>query len=210
MVGFTQLGESLAPDELGEVTGRLNELATEVIEPPVRLVKLIGDAVMLAGPDPRPVLEAALELVERAAREGGEFPILRAGVATGEAIARGGDWYGRTVNLASRITGRARPGSVLASEEVHDALAEDYDWSFAGEKKLKGLDGEVKVYRCRRAGTRDEGEGRAEPGLAQSVLHGVAEVLGSDESPEDSGDDGSQKDAVKGRRGSRRRRSRPS
>jgi hypothetical protein len=130
-------------------------------------------------------------------------------VATGEAIARGGDWYGRTINLASRITGRARPGSVLASQEVHDALAEDYDWSFAGEKKLKGLDGEVRVYRCRRAGTREDGEGGAEPGLAQSVLHGVAEVLGAD-ADDDGKDDGSQGEAVRGRRGSRRRRARPS
>ncbi|MGH2986222.1 MAG: adenylate cyclase regulatory domain-containing protein, partial [Solirubrobacterales bacterium] len=60
MVGFTRLGESLAPDQLGAVTGRLSELAAEVVEPPVRLVKLIGDAAMLVAPAPRPVLEAVL------------------------------------------------------------------------------------------------------------------------------------------------------
>jgi adenylate cyclase len=200
MVGFTQLGESLGPDELGEVTGRLNELATEVIAPPVRLVKLIGDAVMFAGPEAKAVIDAALELVERAAREGGEFPILRAGVATGEALARGGDWYGRTVNLASRLTGRARPGSVLATEEVHDSLAGDYDWSYAGEKRLKGFESEVRAYRCRRLGSRDDGERRTEPGLAETVLQGVADVLGPD------GDE----QEVKERRGPRRRRARRS
>jgi adenylate cyclase len=203
MVGFTQLGESLAPDELGAVTGRLNELATEVIEPPVRLVKLIGDAVMFAGPEPEAVLDAALELVERAAREGGEFPILRAGVACGEALARGGDWYGATVNLASRITGRARPGSVLADEELYEALAEDYDWTFAGEKRLKGLDAEVKVYRCRRLGTREDGDRASEPGLAETVLSGVAGVIGDGGEQKEEGD-------VKARRGSRRRRARRS
>ena len=150
MVGFTQLGEKLAPAELGHVTGKLGELASSVVEPPLRLVKMIGDAAMLAGPEPAEVLDAAIELVDRASREGGDFPILRAGVACGEATARGGDWYGAPVNLASRITDRARPGSVLASEEVQNALADDYQWSFAGGKRLKGFDDEVKLFRARR------------------------------------------------------------
>ena len=191
MVGFTQLGEKLAPDELGDVTGRLNELAVSVVEPPVRLVKLIGDAAMLVGPETEPVLEAGLELVAAAAREGGEFPILRAGVACGEAMPRSGDWYGRPVNLASRITARARPGSVLVSEEVHEALGDAYEWSFAGGKHLKGIDGEVKLYRARRPGEDGEGERNAEPGLAASLLEGVGDVLGDVASAaEPDGDDG--------------------
>ena len=150
MVGFTRLGESLEPEELGGVTGRLTEIVAEVVEPPVRLVKLIGDAAMLVGPEPRPVLDAALAVVEAAEREGEGFPVLRAGVACGPALSRAGDWYGRPVNLASRITTRARPGSVLVSEQVHDALEDSYRWSFAGAKRLKGIDGEPRLYRCRR------------------------------------------------------------
>lgn len=150
LVGFTRLGETLEPEELGVVTGRLAELAADVAEPPVRLVKLLGDAAMLVGREPAPVLEAAIALVEATEREGEDYPLLRAGVAAGSAIPRGGDWYGRPVNLASRITSIARPGSVLTDENVHEALGDDYSWSFAGEKKLKGL-GEVRLFRCRRA-----------------------------------------------------------
>ncbi len=150
MVDFTQLGETLDPEALGTVTGRLGELAAAAVEPPVRLVKLIGDAAMIVGPDPEPVLESALEIVEAAANEGEDFPLLRAGVATGMALPRSGDWYGRPVNIASRITAIARPGSVLAAEEVHDALSGDYEWSFAGSRKLKGIDGSIKVFRARR------------------------------------------------------------
>jgi adenylate cyclase len=150
MVGFTQLGEALPPEELGVVTGRLTELATSVIEPPVRLVKLIGDAAMVVGPDPGEVLEVALSLVEAAEREGDEFPILRGGVACGEALPRAGDWYGRPVNLASRLSERARPGSVLADEQVRDALSERYRWSYAGAKRLKGIEGPVRAFRARR------------------------------------------------------------
>ena len=150
LVGFTRLGEMLEPEELGAVTGRLAELAADVVEPPVRLVKLLGDAAMLVGQEAAAVLEAAVALVEAAEREGEDYPLLRAGVAAGWAIPRGGDWYGRPVNLASRITSIARPGSVLTDENVHEALAGDYSWSFAGSKKLKGV-GEVRLFRCRRA-----------------------------------------------------------
>ena len=150
MVEFTKLGERLEFDELGRITGRLGELASAAVAPPVRLVKLIGDAAMIVGPEPAPVVESALTLVESADAEGDAFPSLRAGLALGQAVPRGGDWYGRPVNLASRITAIARPGSVLASQEVHDALEDAYDWSFAGSRRLKGIDGSVRLYRCRR------------------------------------------------------------
>ena len=150
LVGFTQLGETLEPEALGAVTGRLAELAAGAVEPPVRLVKMIGDAVMLAGPDPAAVVDSAPRLVETASEQGEEFPMLRAGVAWGRALPRAGDWYGRPVNLASRVTGIARPGSLLADGGIHDRLEDEYDWSFAGERRLKGIDGKVKLYRCRR------------------------------------------------------------
>ena len=151
MVDFTHLGETLDPEALGALTGRFTELAAAAVEPPVRLVKLIGDAAMFVGPEPGAVVEAALELVETAGAEGEDFPLLRAGIASGEALPRGGDWYGRPVNLASRITAIARPDSLLAEEAVHDALADEYAWSFAGARRLKGIDGSVKLWRCRRA-----------------------------------------------------------
>jgi adenylate cyclase len=150
MVDFTQLGETLEPEALGTVTGRLGELAAAAVEPPVRLVKMIGDAAMMVGPEPSPVVEAAMGLVEAAQEEGEDFPLLRAGVASGRALPRAGDWYGRPVNLASRVTGVARPGSVLATEDVREGLADSYAWSYAGERRLKGIDDRVKLFRCRR------------------------------------------------------------
>lgn len=155
MVGFTKLGEQIAMDELGRVAGRLEELALEVVESPVRLVKLIGDAVMLVSPEPTPLVDAALALVQAADEEGEEFPQLRAGLARGAALAQGGDIYGRPVNLASRITDVARPGSVLVAGELGDAVKDSYRSSFAGERRLKGIDGQVKLYRLR---TLDSGD----------------------------------------------------
>ena len=54
------------------------------------------------------------------------------------------------MNLASRVTGVARPGSVLATEEVRDAAGDGYAWSAAGARELKGLKRRVPLYRVRR------------------------------------------------------------
>ena len=137
-------------DELGRLSGRLEVLASEVVESPVRLVKTIGDAVMLASPEPAALLRSSLALIDVADAEGEEFPQLRAGVALGSALSRAGDWFGRPVNLASRITGIARPGSVLVEREVRDVTREDYRWSFAGERRLRGIREPVALYRARR------------------------------------------------------------
>jgi adenylate cyclase len=150
LVGFTRLGEEVAPEELGHLAVRLEALASEVAAPPVRLVKTIGDAAMLASSDPEPLLQAALALVDAADAEGEDFPQLRAGAALGLALPRAGDWFGRPVNLASRITGIARPGSVLVERGVRDSAGDAYAWSFAGERRLRGIRGSVPLFRARR------------------------------------------------------------
>lgn len=150
LVGFTKLGERLPGEELGRVAGRLAELASDAAEPPVRLIKLIGDAAMLVSPDGAGLVDAALTLVESADQEGEGFPQVRAGVAAGEAIGRGGDWYGRPVNLANRITAVARPGSVLASDAAKEMAGDAFSYSYAGERRLKGIDAKVRLSRVRR------------------------------------------------------------
>jgi adenylate cyclase len=149
LVGFTKLGEGLPPEELGGVVGRLTQMAVEATEPPVRLVKTIGDAAMIAGPDTGDVVEATLRLVQMAEEEGRDFPSIRSGVAAGVALERAGDLYGSPVNVASRITGVARPASVLGTEEVRNASEDRFRWSSAGRRKLKGVKGQVAVFRAR-------------------------------------------------------------
>jgi adenylate cyclase len=153
LVEFTSLGEEIAPEELGEVVVRFEELATSVVTAPVRLVKSIGDAVMLVSPEAGPLVGTALDLVAAAAAEGDDFPILRAGIATGPTLPQSGDYYGRSVNLASRVTGIARPGSVLVDTATREAAGEeDFEYSFAGERRLKGIDARTKLLRVRRTG----------------------------------------------------------
>jgi adenylate cyclase len=150
LVGFTRLGEEVPPDELGRLAVRLESLATDVAKPPVRLVKTLGDAAMLACVEPAPLLDAALDLIDAADAEGNAFPQLRAGAALGLALPRAGDWFGRPVNLASRITSIARPGSLLAEREMRESVGDAYRWSFAGERRLRGIRDPVSLYRGRR------------------------------------------------------------
>jgi adenylate cyclase len=152
LVGFTRLGESLEIEQIGQLTGRLFELASDAARPPVRLVKMIGDAAMFSSREPLPVLDAVLGLVDAAGLD--EMPSLKAGIATGPALGRGGDWYGRPVNLAARITSFARPDSVLVDQAVKEAIrtsgAGGYSFSFAGTRRFKGIKEETPVHRVRR------------------------------------------------------------
>jgi adenylate cyclase len=147
LVGFTRMGVQVEPQELGGVAGKLAELANELAEPPVRLIKTIGDAAMFVSPEPGPMVSVALSLV-RAMRED-EMPSVRAGISFGPALLRAGDYYGHCVNVASRVTGVARPDSVLCTQDVRDAVDEGFDWSFAGRHRLKGVKEPLALHRAR-------------------------------------------------------------
>jgi adenylate cyclase len=127
-------------------------MASAVAEPPVRLVKTIGDAVMFVSNEAEPMLRASLSLIAAAEAEGEEFPWLRAGLACGSVLPQSGDYYGRPVNLASRITGVARPGSVVVDAAVEEAAGDEaFAYTYIGERRLKGIDSRVKLFRARLA-----------------------------------------------------------
>jgi adenylate cyclase len=148
LVGWTRLGET-APEAVGSVAVRLATAAAEVAQPPVRLIKLIGDAAMFVSPETDPLLEATLRLIDVAA-EDDHLPALRAGVARGAALGRAGDWYGRPVNLASRITGVADPDGLLATRNVYEAATGEFEFGPPREVSVKGIEEPVAVYRVER------------------------------------------------------------
>jgi adenylate cyclase len=150
LVGFTQLGEQMPPEDLGMVAFRLADLAHQVVVSPVQFVKSLGDAVMLVCSDPLKLLLTVLDLVDAASAD--EFPRLRVGLAFGHAINRAGDWYGSAVNLASRVTGAAPAGTVRVNESARKAIGNpaDIEWSAPEARRLKGIRGEVLLYGARR------------------------------------------------------------
>src|SRR5204862_1863862 len=117
-------------------------------------------AVLPASTGPKPVLDAGLALLDAADAEGEDLPPLRVGTAIGPALSRAGDWFGRPVNLASRITQVARPGSLLAEREVRESAPDGYRWSYAGERRLRGVTEPVPLFRARRL---DDGDASSCP-----------------------------------------------
>lgn len=103
-----------------------------------RIVKRLGDGLMLTFPAPEAALLAALELVELV-----EEPLrLRAGLHLGEALVTHDDVLGHVVNVAARITEHAKGGAVLASVDVRDAVGSMAGVSFgrARRVRLKGVE----------------------------------------------------------------------
>ncbi len=151
LTGFTRLGESVDPSELGALAERFAQLTTDLAEPPVRLVKTVGDAVMLVSPDTDALLSMLLDLNDAAGAGDSGLPSIHAGVARGPALGRAGDVYGAAVNKASRIAQFARPGSILVSGDAREDAGGNYAWSLAGRRRLKGLAEPVTLFRVRRA-----------------------------------------------------------
>lgn len=154
IVGFTELGEQLSATELCDLAELLAASTHEVLTPPVRLSKTIGDAVMLVSPDPNALVSVCLALT-RVWHSGSEppHPALRIGLAWGTAIPHSGDWFGSPVNLASRITATARPGTVLADDDLRAACLRagghggPVEWIPAVRPRLKGFPEARQLYR---------------------------------------------------------------
>lgn len=136
LVGYTQLSEQLQPDDLGAFIQTFEARAYELVAANNgRVVKLIGDEVMFVTVDPNDACRIAKQIIESF---DGEATTPSGGVAFGEVIARGGDFYGRIVNLAARMADLAVPNEVLVDEPTA-AAATDETFEPAGRRQLKGF-----------------------------------------------------------------------
>lgn len=130
LVGFTALAQQVSDEELAEVVDQFERLAYDVVVAGGgRVVKMIGDEVMFLVDDPEHAAEIALGLAD-ASHDAAELSDVRVGMAVGPVIEREGDAFGVTVNLASRATSIAYPGTVVVSPELRDLLADHPQYSF--------------------------------------------------------------------------------
>ncbi|MGZ4172402.1 MAG: adenylate/guanylate cyclase domain-containing protein, partial [Solirubrobacteraceae bacterium] len=106
--------------------------------------------------------------------EEADLPALRTGLASGSALQRAGDWYGHPVNIASRVTGLALPGSVLCTEDVYRAAADDFAWSYAGRHRIKGVSEPIPLHRARRVDRPDAPLDRPDAEADRGDARGVA------------------------------------
>jgi class 3 adenylate cyclase len=149
--GSTRLTHRLSPPDLVAALSAFEHAAMDAaVARDCRVVKLIGDEVMIAGPSPT----LLIEIVDDVFRVIDEHPALdggRAGVAAGDAVSRDGDYFGPVVTLAARLVAAAEVGEVLADEAVARVAAEHgHAVGPPVEYALKGFDAPVRAHRLTR------------------------------------------------------------
>jgi len=155
LVNFTAASQQLAEHELAEVVDHFEKIIyQEIPDRGGRVIKTLGHEVMFSNPSPHAAADTALALA--AACEADEIlPHVRVGIAIGPMLAWEGDIYGPTVNLAHRLVGVARPGTVIVSEEFAERLDGDEAFTLVEirDVKLKGI-GRTKPWVLRRRESR--------------------------------------------------------
>ncbi|CAB4711441.1 unannotated protein [freshwater metagenome] len=141
LVGFTALSEEIDEEELGGLVRRFNDMAYDTVASANgRVVKTIGDAVMFVAHTPEITADIATQITARSLSDPA-LPRARAGIAEGELVVRQGDYFGPVVNLASRLTDMARPGTVLAPTAMGEQLANGgrFDVHRLGRRRVRDI-----------------------------------------------------------------------
>ena len=151
LAGFTSATSQASQEELTELVDDFSAVAADLVaERGGRVVKMIGDEVLFTTDDPATAADLVLGLVEATGDLQGGLPA-HAGVAFGNVLSHRGDVFGTTVNLASRLTDAARPGTVLVDETLQAALGNDDRFTLRRVRlrPLKGVGG-VRAFVLRR------------------------------------------------------------
>jgi adenylate cyclase len=143
LAGFTDFTDRHGDERAAEFAVSFHErVAALATEHGCEIVKTIGDAVMVRSEDCRAAVRLAQQLVRRGAAK--DLPLVRAGLDTGPAVQRNGDWFGATVNIASRVTDLAGAGELLMTERTRDAC--DAEPAERGCHRLKGVAGPQPLF----------------------------------------------------------------
>ncbi|MEA2676052.1 MAG: adenylate cyclase [Chloroflexota bacterium] len=151
ITGYTRLTAERGDEAAAELAHDLARLVQRTsVQYGGRAVKWLGDGVMFYFRDPGSGVMAALDMAAGVTAAG--LPPAHVGLHAGPVVMQGGDYYGQTVNIASRIAGYARPGEVVVSQVVvNSAEASHLAFTDLGETELKGVAGTVHLYAARRA-----------------------------------------------------------
>jgi len=150
ITGYTRLTQERGDAAAADLASKLARLVERTsMRHGGRPVKWLGDGVMFHFKDPGPGVVAALEMAAGVADAG--LPPAHVGLHAGPVIFQEGDYYGQTVNVASRIADYARPGEVLVSQEVVDASGgAEVAFRDIGPVELKGVGGAMRLHAASR------------------------------------------------------------
>ena len=187
VVGFSRLMEE---DEAGAFAA-LKALRADLVDPKIadrrgRIVKLMGDGMLVEFPSVVEAVECAVDIQRAMAERSGDRRIeFRVGVNLGDVIVDGDDIYGDGVNLAARLEGLADPGGVCVSAMVWDQLHGKMETEFVavGERQVKNIARAIGIFAWHPSGVdRAPAEASvAEPGRKPTVALGAFEAVGRSE-----------------------------
>jgi adenylate cyclase len=171
LVGFTALTDAEGDERAAAVAAALHDHVRDLAAPhDAEVVKAMGDAAMIRCDEAGAAVEMALDLVERVESDRA-LPPIRVGVHRGPAVGRDGDWFGRTVNVASRLCSVAAGGEVLVSESTL-AAADELRSVTVGERRLHWLKNVTEPVAARVA------ELNRRAGRLSAVLDAIPRPLG--------------------------------
>jgi adenylate cyclase len=147
LAGYTRLTEEAGDDEAVDIVERFVEGVANTLPDSARIIKTIGDEVMVVASDAAALLDWAVGFQALQA----ERPLPRIGLHQGLTLYRDGDYYGREVNLAARVGARAAGGEVLVTRPLVELGGPHLEFEHIGEVKLKGFSHSTELFLARRA-----------------------------------------------------------
>jgi adenylate cyclase len=147
LTGYTRLTEEEGELEAVDAVERFVEAVEFTLPDEARVIKTIGDEVMVVGADPSTLTDWAVGFQRLHATR----PQPRIGIHYGEALYRDGDYYGRDVNIASRVAARSAGGEVLVTRPVVDRAGAHLEFERIAEVRLKGFTDSTEVFLARQA-----------------------------------------------------------
>ena len=149
IAGFTALTESHGDDHAGDLAMQFVAVTEGHLEDGDLLIKTMGDAVLLATPDPPSGVSLVTKIVESCYEIPG-FPVVRGGLHHGSAVQRGSDMFGSAINLTARLAAQASGEQILATETVAAAArGVGVETVSLGEFSLRNVQDPVQLWELR-------------------------------------------------------------
>ena len=145
LAGYTRLTEEEGELQAVDAVERFVEAVEITLPEEARVIKTIGDEVMIVGSDPATLTDWAVGFQ----RLQSERPLPRIGIHYGDALYRDGDYYGRDVNIASRVAARSAGGEVLVTRPVVESAESHLVFERIGEVRLKGFNESTEIFTAR-------------------------------------------------------------
>jgi adenylate cyclase len=145
LAGYTQLTEELGEEEAVSAVERFVDNVTNTLPDDARIVKTIGDEVMVVASDAGSLTDWAVGFQRLTTTR----PLPRIGIHYGATLYRDGDYFGREVNIAARVVARAAGGEVLVTRSVVDQAGGHLEFELIGEVRLKGFTEPTELFLAR-------------------------------------------------------------